>query len=131
MLLIRKSCHNTYGLTLIEIIIVITLIFILAGVSIPTYTRSVKAAEEAVLRENLSTLRSLINQFYMDRHRYPQDLMELVEEGYIREIPFDPITGSNDTWITEQPYDFDESGVFDIRSGSTGQALNGSYYNDW
>ncbi len=123
--------NNEKGLTLIELIIVITLIFILAGVSIPVYTNSVKASEEAVLKENLYGLRELINQFYMDKHKYPQDLMELVDEGYIKDIPYDPITGRQDTWITEQPDDFEESGIYDVKSGAEGQALDGSYYRDW
>ena len=87
------------GFTLIEILIVITIIGILVTLAQPSFNRAVTAAKEATLKENLFILRDVIDQFYADNTKYPASLSELVEKGYIRQVPKDPVTGSADTWV--------------------------------
>jgi general secretion pathway protein G len=124
------------GFTLIEILIVITLIFVLAGMALVQYTNSVTSAKEAVLKENLFRLRDAIDQFYADRNKYPVSLDELVTEKYIRIVPPDPFTQSTETWQTvmSEPDPLNPSaqpGVYDVKSGAEGTALNGTKYSDW
>ncbi len=114
-------------------LIVVTIIGILVTLAQPSFNRAVMAAKEATLKENLFILRDVIDQFYADNTKYPTALTELVEKGYIRQVPKDPLTGSADTWVvvpatdeTGQPV-----GVFDVKSGSERTALDGSRYNDW
>jgi general secretion pathway protein G len=89
------------GFTIIELLIVMTLIIILASVAMTQYRNSVTRAEEATLKENLFRMRDAMDQFYADKTKWPADLAELVSEGYIREVPVDPMTNSKDTWQTE------------------------------
>ena len=124
------------GFTLIEVLIVVTLIVVLASVGMPTYRNSVQRAREAVLSEDLFRLREAIDQYYADKNRYPSTLQDLVSDGYLREIPKDPMTDSADTWQTEAaPADPSnpsaEPGVYQVKSGSEGTALDGSKYVDW
>jgi len=130
---------NRAGFTLIELLIVMTIIGILAAMAIPTYRNAVIKAKEAVLKRDLFVLRDVIDQYYTDKGTYPLDLVDLVDEGYIREMPVDPITGSDETW---EPVYFEEEveeilegeeteGIWDIRSGSQEEALDGTIYNDW
>ncbi len=126
------------GFTLIELIIVITLIGILVGLALPEYRNSVKRTEEAVLKEDLFIFRKLIDQYYQDKGKYPMTLQTLVEEGYLRAIPEDPMTKSAATWVEvrEQPSLEDYSptgqlGVIDVRSGSEAKARDGTFYNTW
>jgi general secretion pathway protein G len=124
------------GFTLIEILIVITLIFVLAGMALVQYTNSVTSAKEAVLKENLFRLRDAIDQFYADKNKYPASLDELVTEKYIRAVPPDPFTQSTETWQTvmSEPDPLNPSaqpGVYDVKSGSEGTAMNGTKYSDW
>lgn len=130
---------NRAGFTLIELLIVMTIIGILAAMAIPTYRNAVVKAKEAVLKRDLFVLRDVIDQYYTDKGTYPLDLVDLVDEGYIRELPVDPITGSDETW---EPVYFEEEveeilegeeteGIWDIRSGSQEEALDGTIYNDW
>lgn len=123
------------GFTLIEILIVITIIMILISVAIPSYRQSLLRARETVLRENLFVLRATIEQFTLDKERAPDSLEELVTEGYLRAIPPD-ITGRNDTWQVEysdvlispeQP----SGGIGDVHSGSNGISSEGTPYNTW
>jgi general secretion pathway protein G len=124
------------GFTLIELMIVMTLIVILAGIGLTTYTNGVTRSKEAVLKENLFRLRDSIDQYYADKNNYPETLSSLVLEKYIRTVPVDPFTQSTDTWqlvmseinsenLSETP------GIFDIKSGSQQTALDGSQYSDW
>ena len=127
------------GFTLIEIIIVFTLIGILVGLGLPQYTTSVKRAREVILKEDLFQMRKLINQYYTDKGKYPVSLQTLVDEQYLRSIPIDPMTKSSQTWVEVQQtltddelMTFDiEIGIVDVLSGSNEKALDGSLYNTW
>jgi general secretion pathway protein G len=124
------------GFTLIELMIVMTLIVILASIGLTTYTNGVTRSKEAVLKENLFRLRDSIDQYYADKDNYPETLSSLVLEKYIRTVPVDPFTQSADTWklvMSEvNPEDLSENpGIFDIKSGSQQTALDGSQYSDW
>ena len=124
------------GFTLIEVLIVVTLLVILASVGMPQYQNSVRRAREAVLREDLWRMRDAIDQYYADKTKWPQSLQDLVGEGYLREIPKDPITQSAETWVTE-PADPDpsnpaaEPGIDDVKSGAEGQSLDGVAYAEF
>lgn len=119
------------GFTLIELLIVITIIGILLTIAQPTYKTSVKRARETVLKENLFAMRSAIDQYYADNGTYPGSLEDLVQKGYLRSIPKDPITNSNTTWIIVPPPNPEETGVYDVKSGSNEISLSGTPYSDW
>ena len=124
------------GFTLIEILIVITLIFVLAGMALVQHQKSVTSAKEAVLKQDLFRLRDALDQFYADKNKYPASLDELVSEKYVRAIPVDPFTGSTETWQTvmSEPDPLNPSaqpGVYDVKSGYEGTALDGTKYSDW
>ena len=124
------------GFTLIEILIVITLIFVRAGMALIQYQNSVRSAKEAVLKENLFRLRDAIDQFYADKNKYPASLEDLVTEKYIRILPPDPFTQSTETWQTvmSDPDPLNpnaQPGVYDVKSGAEGTALDGTKYADW
>ncbi|HUU38158.1 MAG TPA: prepilin-type N-terminal cleavage/methylation domain-containing protein [Candidatus Desulfaltia sp.] len=126
------------GFTLIEIMIVLALIGILVGLAIPRYQHARRRAQEAVLKEDLFTLRKLIDQYYSDKGKYPASLRTLVEEAYLRTIPIDPMTGSADTWqeIRDTPSYEEmvpnmEFGIVDVHSGSQAKALDGTTYDTW
>ena len=127
------SRFSTSGFTLIEILIVITIIGILITLAQPSFNRAVTAAKEATLKENLFIFRDVIDQFYADNTKYPASLSELVEKGYIRQVPKDPVTGSADTWVLVPATDEQgqSAGVYDVRSGSDRTARDGSQYADW
>jgi general secretion pathway protein G len=124
------------GFTMIELLIVMTLVVILASIGMVQYRNSVTRAEEAALKENLFRLRDAMDQFYADKNKWPADLAELVSEGYIREVPKDPMTKSADTWQTEaadaDPANPSSSGGIDnVHSGSDRTGLDGTRYSDW
>jgi len=126
------------GFTLIELIIVFTLIAILVGLGLPQYQNATKSARETVLKEDLFQMRKLIDQYYVDKHKYPASLQTLVSDGYLREIPVDPITKSATTWVevreqvtAENLLPGFEPGVTDVHSGSEAKALDGTVYNTW
>ncbi|MGQ0735483.1 MAG: type IV pilin protein [Acidobacteriota bacterium] len=128
--------RRSRGFTLIELLIVITLITVLASVGMARYTNSVTRAREAVLKEDLFRIRDAIDQYYADRNKYPQALADLVTEGYLREVPKDPMTDSADTWVVvaaepDPSNPAAEPGVYDVKSGSEGTALDGSRYAEW
>jgi general secretion pathway protein G len=124
------------GWTLIELLVVIALITILASIGVANYRNSVTASKEAVLKTDLFRMRDAIDQYYADKGKYPASLDALVSEGYMRKIPDDPITGSNQTWQTA-PAEPDpanpsaEPGVFDVKSGAEGTGLDGTAYAEW
>lgn len=126
------------GFTLIEILIVFALIGILVGLGIPQYKYAALRARETVLKEDLFQLRKLIGQYNMDKTKYPDSLIDLVNEGYLYRIPIDPITRSADTWIEVRDIPDEEAilsgsvmGVIDVHSGSDKIALDGTPYNTW
>jgi general secretion pathway protein G len=124
------------GFTIIELLIVMTIMIVLASIGMTQYRNSVTRAEEATLKENLFRMRDAMDQFYADKNKWPADLSELVSEGYIREVPVDPMTKSKETWQTKQaesdPNNPSASGgIDDVHSGSERTGLDGTRYADW
>jgi general secretion pathway protein G len=131
-----RPVDRAAGWTLIELMVVISLITILAGIALANYRNSIIRAQEATLKENLFRMRDAIDQYYADKGVYPPSLDALVSEGYLRRIPIDPFTDSADTWQTvlaepDPNNPTAESGIFDVKSGSDRTALDGSKYADW
>lgn len=129
---------DSRGFTLIELIIVFSLIGILVGLALPQYKNALIKSNESVLKENLYHLRLLINQYYTDKMVYPDSLQALVNEEYLYKIPIDPITRSAETWIeVRETLDEDDlysgkiPGIVDVKSGSEETGLNGTPYNTW
>jgi general secretion pathway protein G len=132
-----KNIRKSRGFTLIEMLIVISVIMILVAVAIPAYRTSLVHARESVLRQNLFTLRSLISQYTLDKQKAPQGLEDLIQGGYLKQIPNDPITTKSD-WTVDQedqtimsPDQTDAGGVDDVHSSSTATSSDGSAYNTW
>jgi general secretion pathway protein G len=125
------------GFTLIELLVVVAIIGILAGVVVGQYGRSIVKSKEAVLKENLFTVRNVINQYFADKGKYPSDLHALVDDHYLRAMPIDPFTKSSDTWnlVYSESDDQDditmEPGIVDLHSGSEKSALDGTPYSEW
>jgi general secretion pathway protein G len=130
----KRRCQH--GFTLIELMIVISIILILVSIAVPIYSQSIIRAREAVLRDDLFTLRSVIDQFTLDKQRAPQSLQDVVEAGYIKDIPMDPFTNSRDTWqVTQedvmQSIDQNQPGITDVHSGANGMGSDGRSYSEW
>jgi len=127
--------RHSRGFTLIEMLIVISIIMILLSVAIPTYQQSILRARESVLRQNLFTLRSVIQQYTLDKQKAPQSLDDLVSGGYLKHIPADPMTQKPD-WTVDQEdvmdsVDQQEPGISDVHSSSPGTATDGTAYSSW
>lgn len=119
------------GFTLVELLVVMAVIALLLTLAVPRYFGSVEKSREAVLRENLSLTRQALDKYYGDNGKYPDTLDQLVSKKYLRSLPLDPITDSSATWIIMPP-DVPEKGVvFDLKSGATGNARDGTEYKDW
>ncbi len=124
------------GFTLVELVIVVSIILILISVAAPIYRTSVIRAREAVLRDQLFTLRQLIDEYTLDKQQAPQSLDDLVSEGYLRELPRDPFTNSSTTWKTVmedtlKSADQTQPGIVDVHSGSEKTSLDGKAYSSW
>jgi general secretion pathway protein G len=132
----RNTKTGNRGFTIIELMVVLALIVILASLAMVQYRRTITYSKEAVLRDDLTKMRDAIDQYYADKNEYPPTLSALASEGYLREIPKDPITESNSSW-QEIPAEPDSSnpaagpGVFDVKSGSDSTALDGTRYSEW
>jgi general secretion pathway protein G len=132
----RRGHPPAHGFTLIELMLVLTIISILASIAVPIATAAILRAREAVLKSNLQTLRILIDQYTGDRTQAPQALGDLVSAGYLRAIPRDPLTNSAETWqiVREEAALFPEQtelGISDVHSGSGAVSLEGTAYNSW
>lgn len=131
------------GFTLLELMVVMTIIGILATLALPQYRNSTQKAKEAVLKEDLWVLRDIIDQYKADKGEYPTGLSDLVDAGYLRKVPLDPITRSADSWVTvpyeppSQETDDDPDhtggggGIWDVQSGAPGNGLDGTSYSEW
>ena len=132
----RKNLKHGSGFTLVELVVVLSIIGILLMLAIPRYATSIKNAKEAVLREDLHVMRAAIESYTMDKQKAPQSLEDLVQDGYLKVIPLDPMTQSKDTWTTDTSdamYSLDqtEPGVDDVHSGSQDTGSNGQPYSTW
>jgi len=132
----RRRRQAETGFTLIELMVVVALIAVLAGMGVVQYRNAVVRTKEAVLQEDLFRMRDAIDQYYADKAKYPLDLATLVSEGYLRQVPKDPITNSSETWQTI-PSEPDPSnpmadvGIFNVKSGSDGTSIDGTRYAEW
>ena len=131
-----RVSRRRLGFTLIELMIVMAIIAILVSIAIPVYNRAITRARESVLKNNLFTMRTVIDEYTYDKGKAPQNIQDLVSEGYLRQIPVDPMTGSSDSWkvIMEDALtavNQTEPGIFDVRSGSDKTSLEGTPYAEW
>jgi len=135
----NRDVHGSAGFTLLELLVVMTIIGILAAIAVPALRDSPKRAMEATLRADLFTFRSVLDQYKGDKGNYPPDLQTLIKDGYIRKIPLDPITKQADWALTmeEEPSEPDDPnvqpvpGIIDVHSASKAKALDGTTYADW
>jgi general secretion pathway protein G len=136
---VKKLSQNTNqesGFTLVELMVVMLIIGVLAAIAIPSFISSIKNAKEAVLKEDLHVLRNAIDSYTMDKSKAPQSLDDLVQSGYLKTIPKDPMTHSSETWVTStddtlQSIDQTDPGVNDVHSGSEEVGSDGQPYSTW
>ena len=132
----KQKLRRMRGFTFIELMVVLAIIVILITMAIPIYNRTIIRSREAVLKQNLFTLRTVIDNYTYDKMKAPQSLQDLVSEGYLRDVPMDPMTNSNQSWKTimedaSQSVDQSQPGIFDVKSGSDKTGLDGTAYSDW
>jgi len=133
---LRRDRTQSAGFTLIELMIVMAIIGILITLAIPSFVGAIKHAREAALKEDLQTMRTAIDTYTMDKQKGPQSLDDLIQDGYLRAIPEDPMTRSKDTWVTDSSdsmvsLDETEPGITDVHSGSTETGSDGQLYSSW
>jgi len=132
----RNGRDYRRGFTFVELLVVITIIVLLVTMAIPIYTHTIIRSKEAVLHSNLNTLRLVIDNYTYDKGKAPQNLQDLVNDGYLKEVPYDPITGSNTTWTIKmedagQAVNQSEPGIWDVHSGSDKMGSDGTPYAEW
>ena len=119
------------GFTLVELLVVLAIVATLLTIAVPRYFSSIDRSKEAVLKENLYQLRDAIGKYHADKGKYPESLDSLAADKYLRKVPLDPITDSATTWVVVAPEDPQKGGVFDVKSGAQGKALDGTEYAAW
>ena len=119
------------GFTLIELLVTLTIIATLLSLAAPRYFGSVEKAKESVLQENLATLRDAIDKYFADTGNYPESLDELVAKKYIKKVPLDPVTERSETWLFVPPPSASAGGIYDVHSGATGNARDGTPFSNW
>jgi general secretion pathway protein G len=129
--MVMAKHHRHCGFTLIELMVVLAIIATLLSLVAPRYFHSVDRSKEAALRADLNGMRDAIDKYFADRAKYPVSLDDLVASKYLRSIPADPVTGSNQTWIVVPPEDVEKGGVYDVKSGAPGAARDGTLYREW
>jgi general secretion pathway protein G len=130
-----RTGKRRFGFTMIELMIVMAVISILVAIAVPMYQKSVVRAKESVLRQNLFSLRTVIDEYTYDKAKAPQALQDLVSAGYLRQVPVDPMTGQAD-WVVEMEdavtsVNQTEPGIYDVKSKSDKQSLEGTAYSEW
>ncbi|MSV30439.1 MAG: type II secretion system protein [Bryobacterales bacterium] len=133
---IQSGDARRRGFTLIELMIVMSIVMILTSIALPMYQKSILRAKENVLKSNLFTLRMVIDEYTYDKQKAPQTLQDLVAEGYLHKVPVDPITNADSSWriIMEEAMtsvNQTEPGIFDVRSGADKMGLDGTAYSEW
>jgi general secretion pathway protein G len=119
------------GFTLIELLVVMAIVATLLSLAVPRYYGSVKRAEEATLKQNLALMRDAIDKHYGDHGRYPDTLQDLVTKRYLRNVPLDPLTGAADSWTLVAPPPPEAGRIYDVKSGSTATAIDGTAFSAW
>jgi general secretion pathway protein G len=134
----KKSARRSResGFTLIELMIVMLIIGVLMAIAVPKYASSIKSAHEAVLKEDLHVMRQAIDSYTMDKQKAPQSLQDLVEAGYLKKIPTDPMTNSSESWVTDtsdslHSIDQTDPGIDDVHSGDQENSTDGQPYSSW
>lgn len=132
---VSRSKSRLRGFTFVELMVVITIIVILISMAIPIYSNTIRRSKESVLKNNLFTLRTVIDNYTYDKQKAPQSLQDLVSGGYLRAVPVDPMTGNTDWRVimeeASQAVDQSDPGIFDVRSTSDKISLDGTPYTDW
>ncbi|HLX44077.1 MAG TPA: type II secretion system protein [Bryobacteraceae bacterium] len=129
-------CASKNGYTLIELMIVMAIISIMVSIAVPLYQKALVRTKESLLKNNLFTLRTVIDEYTFDKKKAPQQLTDLVNEGYLRAVPIDPITGTDQSWKTIMEdaltaVDETQPGIWDVRSGADQKSLEGTPYSEW
>jgi general secretion pathway protein G len=119
------------GFTLVELLVVLSIIALLLTLALPRYFTSLERAKEATLKHDLNTVREGLDKYFADNGKYPSSIDDLVEHKYLNKYPLDPITDSTNTWIIVPPEPPFEGEVYDIQSGASGTAIDGSKYSEW
>jgi general secretion pathway protein G len=132
----KRIKRGQNGFTLVELMVVMLIISVLAAIAVPAFIASIKSAREAVLKEDLHVMRQAIDSYTMDKQKGPQSLDDLVQGGYLKEIPVDPMTHSSTTWVTAtsdvlESVDQSDPGINDVHSGSEEVGSNGQPYSSW
>ncbi len=131
MVSMMNRVRRPRGFTLIELLIVLGIVALLLTLAVPRFFPSVDKSKETILLENLRNTRIVIDQYRSDTGRYPESLEQLVEKKYLREIPYDPLTESRESWVVDPPEEGEQGGVYNLHSGAPGNGRDGRPYSEW